>query len=290
MPDRAQRLVPWLVRVLWVALPFTVGPSLADALDARSGPVRGLCSVGLWAVWAVGMVASAVPHPVALTALRILAPAVLAAVVAAAASGHGSALAAGWAAMVLAWCFAPAVGAHCVNGPAYPNERRYLLRAPGPLLAGPLALAWAIAVGGACAGPLLLAARQWVWGGLTTAVGLPLAAVFLRSLHNLSRRWAVFVPAGLVLHDPLTLLDPILIRRQTIAVLRPAPATSDALDLSQGAPGLALEMCVTQPVSLTLVQPGRRLGHPQSTGKVLFTPTRPGALLDDARSRRIRVG
>ena len=290
MPDRAQRLVPWLVRVLWVALPFTVGPALAEALDARSGPVQGLCSVGLWAGWAAGMVAAAVPHPVALTVLRILAPAVLAAVVAAAVSGHESALAAGWAAMVLAWCFAPAVGAHCVNGPAYPNERRYLLRAPGPLLAGPLALAWAIAVAGACAGPLLLAARQWVWGGLATAAGLPLAVVFLRSLHNLSRRWAVFVPAGLVLHDPLTLLDPILVRRQTIAVLHPAPATSDALDLSQRAPGLALEMRMTQAVSLTLVQPGRRLGHPQSTDKVLFTPTRPGALLEEARSRRVRVG
>ena len=290
MPDRAQRLVPWLVRVLWAALPFTVGPTLADALDGTSGPVKALCSVGAWATWAAGMVASAVPHPVALTVLRVLAPGVVAAVVAAAVGGHGSALAAGWAAMVLAWSFAPAVGAQCVNGPAYPNERRYLLRAPGPLLAGPLALAWAIAVGGACVGPLLLAARQWVAGGLATAAGLPLAVVFLRSLHNLSRRWAVFVPAGLVLHDPLTLLDPILVRRQTITVLRPAPATTDALDLSQGAPGLALEMCLTQPVSLTLVQPGRRTGRPQLATKVLFTPTRPGALLDDARSRRIRVG
>jgi hypothetical protein len=284
-----QRLVPWVVRALWAALPFTVGPTLADALDTASRPVQVLCSVGLWTAWAAGMVAAAVPHPLSLTALRLLAPAGVAAVVGAAAAGHGSPLAGGWAVVVLAWCYAPPVGAHCVNGPAYPNERRYLLRAPGPLLAGPVGLAWALAVSGACAGPLLLAARQWVAGGLLSAVGLPLSVVFVRALHNLSRRWAVFVPAGLVLHDPLTLLDPVLFPRARIAVLRPAPATSDALDLSQRAPGLALEMALTQATSLTLVRPGQRLGRPESASKVLFTPTRPGAVLEDARSRRIRV-
>ena len=213
-----------------------------------------------------------------------------AAVVAAAVAGHPSALAAGWAVVALTWCFAPAFGAHCVNGPAYPNERRYLLRAPGPLLAGPLALAWALAAGGACAGPLLLGARQWVAGSLAAAVGLPVSVVLVRALHNLSRRWAVFVPAGMVLHDPLTLLDPVLMRRQTIAVLRPAPADSDALDLTQRAPGLALETALTEAVSLTPVRPGQRLGDPRPVTKLLFTPTRPGAVLADARSRRIKVG
>ena len=290
MPGRAQRLVPWAVRALWAGLPFTVGPTLAAALDPASRAVQVLCSLGLWAAWAAGMVAAAVPHPVALTALRLLAPAVVAAVVAAAVAGHPSALAAGWAVVALTWCFAPAFGAHCVNGPAYPNERRYLLRAPGPLLAGPLALAWALAAGGACAGPLLLGARQWVVGALAAAVGLPVSVVLVRALHNLSRRWAVFVPAGMVLHDPLTLLDPVLMRRQTIAVLRPAPADSDALDLTQRAPGLALETALTEAVSLTLVRPGQRLSDPRPVTKLLFTPTRPGAVLADARSRRIKVG
>jgi hypothetical protein len=281
--------VPWLVRVLWVALPFTVGPTLAAALRGASGPVRTLASAGLWAGWAAGMVAAAVPHPAALTALRILAPAVVAGVVAAALGGHPSALAGGWAAVVLAWALSPALGAHCVNGPAYPNERRYLLRAPGPLLAGPLALAWALAVAGAGAGPLLLAARQWVAGAVVTAVGVPVAVVLVRSLHNLSRRWAVFVPAGLVVHDPLTLLDPVLLRRQVVAALRPAAVGTTALDLTQGAPGLALEVALTEAVPLTLVRPGRRLGRPEKATALVFTPTRPGAVLAEARSRRIRV-
>lgn len=284
------RLVPWLVRALWAALPFTVGPVLADALDGASGPVRLLASAGLWAGWAAGMVAAAVAHPVALTALRVLAPAVVAAVIAAAAGGHRSALAAGWAVVTLAWVFSPAVGAHCVNGPAYPNERRHLLRAPGALLFGPLPLAWALALAGACAGPLLLAARQWVGGAGALVVGVPLAVVLVRSINNLSRRWVVFVPAGVVLHDPLTLVDPVLFVNRKITALQPATVGGESLDLTQGAPGLALELTLADEASLTLMKPGRRQGNTESTARVLFTPTRPGSVIDDARARRIRVG
>ena len=282
--------MPWLVRALWAALPFTVGPTLAAALEGASGPVRTVASTGLWAGWAVGMVAAALAHPATLTTLRVAAPAVAVFVTAAAVGGHPSPLAAGWSVVVVAWVFSPTVGAYCVNGPAYPNERRYLVRAPGTLLAGPLALAWGLAVGGVCGGPLLLAARRWLAGAVLTAFGAPVAVVLLRSLHNLSRRWVVFVPAGLVLHDPLSLLDPVLLRRQAVATLRPAPTDTSALDLTQGAPGLALELVLKEAASFTLVRPGRRLGRPQPASAVLFTPTRPGAVLDEARARRIPVG
>jgi hypothetical protein len=288
--SRAYRLVPWLVRALWAVLPFTVGPALADALDAASGPVRTVASTGLWLGWSVGMLASAAPHPVALTVLRVLAPAPAVVTAAAALAGHPSAVAAGWATVVLAWAFAPPVGAHCVNGPAYPNERRFLLRVPGPLLAGPLALAWVLLMAGGASGPLLLAARQWVAGSVCLVVGLPVAVLLARAFHNLSRRWVVFVPAGLVLHDPLTLLDPVLFRRQLIARLRPAVPADDVLDLTQAAPGLALELLLTEAVPVSVVRPGRREGRSESPVRLRFTPTRPGAVLEEARSRRVRVG
>jgi hypothetical protein len=279
-----------VVRIGWVALPFTAGPALADALDGCSTPVRTVASVALWAGWSSGMIASFVALPASLTAMRLLAPAAVAAVVAAAVDGHTSPLAAGWTALVLVWVFSPPLGAWCVNGPAYPNERRYLLRAPGALLAGPLALAWALAVAGAAAGPLLLAAHQWVLGGVLLAVGWPVAALAVRAVHNLARRWAVFVPAGLVLHDPMTLMDPVLFRRQMVAVLQPAGVEGDAVDLTQAAPGLALEMQLAEPVTLSLMKPGQRAGESRSTSRVLFTPTRPGAVLEDARTRRFTVG
>lgn len=284
------RLLPWLVRALWAALPFTTGPTLAAALDAASRPVQLLASTGLWAGWAVGMVAAFVPHPITLTTLRVVAPAAVVAALLAALGEHPSALAIAWAGVACAWAFAPAIGAAYVNGPAYPNERRFPLRPPGPLLAGPLPSAWVLSVAGIAAGPLLLAARQWVLGGLLLVVGWPLAFLLLKSIHNLSRRWAVFVPAGVVLHDPVVLFDPMLFRRQEITAFRPATdADTGSFDLSQRAPGLSIQMEFDEPATLTLLKPGKREGVAIHASAVRFTPTRPGAVLEEAARRRIRA-
>lgn len=282
------RVLPWLVRGLWAALPFTTGPALAAALNSASGPVQAVASTGLWLGWAIGMVATFAPHPLALTALRLIAPAAVVAAVLAAVADHPSALALAWAAVACAWSFAPAVGTACVNGPAYPNERRFLLRPPGPLLAGPLPLAWALSVAGIAAGPLLLGARQWVLGGVLLLVGWPVAALLLKSVHNLSKRWIVFVPAGVVLHDPVVLFDPMLFRRQDIIGFRPG-ANPAYFDLSQRAPGLGIEMELEELTTVTLLKPGRREGAAIHATGLRFTPTRPGAVLEEARRRRIAV-
>lgn len=283
-----ERLLPWLVRGLWAGLPFTTGPALAGALDSASRPVQLVASTLLWLGWAVGMVATFAPHPLALTALRVVAPAAVVGAMAAAAGGEPSALAVAWATVACAWAFAPAIGAMCVNGPAYPNERRFLLRPPGPLLAGPLPLAWALAVAGIAAGPLVLAAKQWVLGGVVLLVGWPVAGLLLKSMHNLSRRWAVFVPAGVVLHDPVVLFDPTLFRRQDITAFRPATAAdTGSYDLSQRAPGLGIQLELAETTTVTLLKPGRREGVAIHATGLRFTPTRPGAALEEARRRRL---
>jgi hypothetical protein len=284
------RILPWVVRLVWVGLPFTAGPVLAAALDDASRPVQLVGASGLWAGWAVGVAATFVALPVSLTALRVLAPAALVATVLAAAGGHASALALAWTGAAAGWIFHPDWGARCVNGPAYPNERRFLLRCPGPLLFGPLAVAWAATVTGLAAGPLLLAARRWVWGAVLTLVGVPLAALLLRGMHDLSRRWAVMVPAGLVLHDPMTVVDPVLFRRQSVTRLGPALEGTDALDLTQKSPGLALELALDEEAQLALVRPGHKLGPTTKARRILFTPTQPGALLDEAGHRRFPIG
>ena len=287
---RLQRLFPWMLRAAWAGLPFTVGPSLAAALDGRSRPVQVVASAGLWAAWAAVVAATLVPHPLGLTALRTAAPAALAAAVAAAVAGHASPLALGGAGLAVALAFLPETGVLFVNGPAYPGERRFPLRVPGPLALGVLPLSWALALGLPGAGALLLAAGRWVVGGLVLAVGLPVAVVLLRALHGLSRRWVVFVPAGVVLHDPLGLVDPVLFRRQVIQALRPAPAGTDSLDLTQRALGLALELVLTEKVPMTLVKPGSRLGEAGASARLVFTPTRPGAVLREAAARRLPTG
>lgn len=284
-----QRVTPWALRAAWVVLPFTAGPAFADALDARSGPVQAVASVGLWAAWAVALVATLVPHPVSLTAVRCVAPAAVAAVLAAAVDGAASPLALSTTALALAVALLPETGTAFVNGPAYPNERRFLLRAPAPLLVGVLGAVWALAVAPLVAGPLLLAARQWVAGALVAGAGGPLSVLLLRAVHGLSRRWLVFVPAGVVLHDHMALADPVLFRRQVVARMGPAPADTDALDLTQAAPGLGVELALTEEVALVRARPGRRLGEAVSASRILFTPTRPGAVLREAARRGLPV-
>ena len=145
-------------------------------------------------------------------------------------------------------------------------------------------------LGAPVVGILLLAAKEWVAGAAVVAVGLPLAIVLARSLHGLSRRWLVFVPAGVVLHDPISLLDPALFPRQMIEALRPAPADTDSLDLTQGALGLAIELVLTEKVPMTRAKPGHAGGEQGASARLLFTPTRPGRVLAEAAQRRVPVG
>ena len=176
-----------------------------------------------------------------------------------------------------------------VNGPAYPNERRYPLRVPGALLMGPLWVAGAVVVAAPAAGALLLADQQYAWGSVLTVLGSALAALAGRALFGLTRRWLVFVPAGVVLHDPLTLVDPVLFERSLIESLRAAPADTDSLDLTQGALGLEPRAAPTEKVPMVRAK-GRRGAESGSSARLLFTPTRPGRVLAAAAERRIPVG
>jgi hypothetical protein len=187
-----------------------------------------------------------------------------------------------------------AVGAVFVNGSAYGDERRFLLRAPAALLFGPLELAWAAAVAGIVTGPLLLGDERWVAGTVALLIGLPVALVAVRALHGLHRRWFVLVPTGTVLHDFSAVTESVMAPRRQIAGLAPAPAHGEALDLTMGAAGLALEQRFVDALTVS-PRPGRRPGtgavvEPVATQAVLFTPTRPGRLLAAASARRLPVG
>jgi len=279
----------WLsgMRVLWASLPWSAGWLLSEALQGPSERFAGVAGGGAWAFWALGLTAVLVPHTVSLTALRILAPGVLAAVGwAAAVTGATGAAAVGLAcgAVVTVGVLSPLVGDRFIDATSYGHERRLALRAPAPVLVGVLVPTWALTLGGMAAGPLLWAAGHWVLGPLVTVAGWLIAVAGMRALHGLARRWLVYVPAGLVLHDRLALAEPTLFRRPVIAAFGPAPAASDARDFTAGAGGLLFELRLTEPVTLT---PARSGGAPEKVQALLVAPTRPAAVLAEARKRRI---
>jgi hypothetical protein len=281
---------PWPARVTWLVLPVLVGPAVGEALDGASRPVQVVASVGAWAAWLGVLVATLVPTTVSLTALRTAAPgAALAAAAALVATGPGVASVVGLAATLCALLAALAAetAEAFVDGSSYGDERRLPLKVPAHLLAGPAELAWLAAAAGVCAGPLLLAARQWVPGTVALVAGVPLAWWGTRVLHTLARRWLVFVPNGVVVHDPLTLVDPVLVRRASVRSLGPAPADTQARDLTGGASGLALELRLAEPLSVLPVPARRRSPELVEVTALLVTPGRPGRVLAEAQRRRL---
>ena len=284
---RTPTLPLWILRAAWVLLLVSV-PALSDALDGRSGPVQVAAAVGLWLAWAVGLVATLVPSPVSLTVVRVLAPAGPAAAVAAAvagADGVASVVAIAAGVLVTIVALTAEIGQALVQASAYGDEARFLLRPPGPLLAGPLELAWAV-MAVAAVGPLLLAARAWVAGAIVTAFAVPLACLAARRIHRLSLRWFVYVPAGVVVRDPLVLADTAMVRRATVAALRLAPATTTATDLTARALGPAVEVTLVGPANVLMAGTfAERAGQTVAVDAFLVSPSRPGRLLAEGDRR-----
>ncbi|HMF04913.1 MAG TPA: hypothetical protein VKH17_08885 [Acidimicrobiia bacterium] len=288
----------WLVRLAWATLPITVGAAAGDALADWSTPPRTLAEVLLWAAWAVSLVALLAPHPVGLTTVRVVGPTfvVLALVVVVTGSADSVRAAVALVATSVAGALAialPAISFACANGVAYGDERRHPLRTPPALWLGPLPAAPLLVAAGVATGPLLLADGRVVAGVVVLLAGVPVAALAARSLHSLSTRWAVLVPAGLVVVDAMTLADPVLFMRERIESLRPVtrrerpPATT--VDLRLGARGGSVAMSLDRPTEVVRVRRGRgRAGVEQLTA-LCFATVYSAEFLASAAARRIRV-
>jgi hypothetical protein len=205
----------------------------------------------------------------------------------------GLAAVAGTAAVAAA-ALAPSVGFHFVNGAAYGDERRFPLRVPTALLLGPLPLAVLVVGLGPVAGPLLLAGGRYAAGVLAVLAGGPAAWAAGRSLYALSQRWAVLVPAGLVLKDPLTMVDPVLFPRERIGSLRPLPfpaaPADDIVDLRLGTVKGSLVLELTDDAVLYRTRGRQRGGEAVRARRLAFSPGLAAGLLADAAKRKIAAG
>ena len=261
-------------------------------MAGRSQLTKIVVETEFWTVWAVSWLAILIPRTGSLTGARILVPTSIAASLATLAAGASIPAGTTFVACALLATLAVLHGSTSdafVDGSSYGPERRFALRVPPLVAVTAVPITWIVATIGLAAPPLL-AARLWLPGALVLAVAVALSRPAVRSINGLSRRWIVFVPAGMVIHDPLKLTDAMLLARRSIVTLGPALAETDATDLSQGALGLSLQVDVVEPVGLNVRQGRSTTAAEVMTDRMIFTPLRPGALLESARDHRIPIG
>ncbi|MDQ1519037.1 MAG: hypothetical protein QOI55_110, partial [Actinomycetota bacterium] len=227
----------WCARVAWVLLPFTAGVALSNALDSWSRGPAIVAIVFLWAAWLAGAIALLAPRPWGFAVLRVVAPVALVTAALADASGVTRAVGVATAAIATVLALGAQIARASANALAYGDEDRYPLTVPSTLAFVPLPLAVAVVALGLVSGPLLLADGRVVLGLFALVAGLPLAALAANSVFSLSRRWFVLVPAGVVIVDPLTLADPVLLPREQLASITAGgrDRRDFALDLRLGA-------------------------------------------------------
>ncbi|MCU0261025.1 MAG: hypothetical protein MUE78_08405 [Ilumatobacteraceae bacterium] len=292
-PSDPVRWLPWLARLGWIVVGVVGSSVIGDAVADRSSTVATTAQVVASIAWLAGVFALVWASTFTLTLARVVVPLSGVAALACAVAGERGTALAGFAVAAVATSVVVhtgEVGRAYVQASAYGDEERHPLRPPlGLAIVSTLAwLLWAAAV---AIGPLLLAARGWVIGGLlavAAAAGVPL---LLPRWHQLARRWLVLVPAGVVVHDPVVLAETLMLRRSQVARLRLAPADTGALDLTGPASGHALELATTESVTALLVPPpGGDTARAVHLTACLVSPSRPGAALRSAAARRLPVG
>ena len=285
----------WLTLLLWVTQPFALGPLIADALQGVSGELSNAAlkagSVAAWVLWLVVLVSLAVRLPVSLTVARIgLGNAFLLSVWAATFASQTLTVVLGIAVSLSACATAlvPGVADCYINGASYGEEKRFVLRAPGPVLLFFVVPACMIVFFGATGGLLLLLNQVWFWGVLATVGGLPSAVLAFNALYRLTDRFIVFVPNGLVLHDRNVLREPVLLSKRDLVGLAPAEVDTNATDLTASALGLALEVKLRAPIKLSLVS-GRNSTEEHQIKSLLISPSCPADVMQTAKQRGITV-
>lgn len=281
----------WCARLTWVLLPVSAGGALSDALAGWSTAPARVAVVLLWTAWAIGLVALLAPRSWGLTALRVVAPAAVILAVASVPSTSAGPAALAVSSSIVAGVFALSapVAQAAGNSIAYGDEMRFPLRVPTSLLLGPVPLAVVLVGAGAGAGPVLIADGRVLLGVAVTTLGLAIAFALIRSLHALARRWLVLVPAGIVLVDPLTLADPVLMRREHITALGREPtadAAAAALDLRLGTRAGTITLTLNQDQFFARRR-GRRDSELRDADVVLVSLVRPAAMVALAGERRI---
>jgi hypothetical protein len=295
-PTLVRPVALWVLRVVWITLPLTAGPAAAAVLDSWSAALGVAGEVLLWVSWAGGLLAVLAPNTTTVTFARAIAPTYVVLAIGTAIDGAPSALAVTGAiaatlvAAVLVSGSDLAIAA--ANATSYGDELRVPLRTPPALFLGVLPGARLLAVAAVVAPVLLFAGGQWVVGAVTLVIGAALLAVLPRRLVQLARRWAVLVPAGFVVVDPMTLADPLLFLREhvlRIAAVTVGSAPAGVTDLRLGATRGSIGAWFDEDAEITLAGRGRTPATTIRTPAICIAVVRNAEFLRLAAARRLRV-
>jgi len=290
----------WPLRAAWLLAPVLAGSGIGVLIQRFGDTGRTLTEGWFWLLWFAGMLAALVPTTLSLTAIRVLAPGLgITLLITGVLEGFGSSILLGVVYSIVATgvAYMPIVGDQMVNGSAYGSERRMALRPPAFALAGPIQLAFGAVIAGLGIGPWLIAAGRYWLGVPLLILGLGLAWAGFRVLHQLARRWLVFVPAGFVIHDHVQLVESILMQRSTVVSLGLVTSSDigetpdgslPVTDLTAGSNGMPLVATLSEPTSF-----GQRIKREvvnSEASRIMFSPSLPGAALAEARIRAIPIG
>ena len=237
-------------------------------------------TVELWTLWAIVTIALWILHPLSLTVARCVAPVIMVHLIV----GFGDANSTAWAiAGVICAILASLVifnseyGNLHVQAGAYGDERRFLLRIPVSLFI-PVGLVYLLLVAAVTFTPLLLADEQWVLGGVVLVLSGGLLWKLAPRLYQLAKRWLVFVPAGIVIHDSTMLSEVLMLRKGQVLSIELAPSESQAIDLSGFTRGIPLEVGMREIIDVRLTPFAARILKTTDALHVqafLIAPTRP---------------
>ena len=288
---RLEDVLHMMLRISLSCLPF-IGSGVGGLLDDRSAAVQMTGTTLAWAVWGTVVIASFISHPITLTVLRIGTPVVASFMIFGVfnqGTSGGKIICAAVSIAVLLLSFSAEIGSIYVQASAYGDEKRFALRPPVVLIA-PILLSALIADLSIISLPLLVAAKDWPVAAVSLA-GLYVSAKYLLPrIHSLSRRWLVFVPAGVVIHDEIVLSINLMIRKQELSQIQLARENSAAADLSALTWGVPLEFSFNKPLDVSLTSIGAKhlntvsAIHAQS---ILISASRPGAVLDAYNTKKI---
>ena len=273
----------WSMRILVGCLPF-VGAGVGALLETRSTAIQIVGTVLAWLIWGLIVLASFISHPISLTVLRMGTPVVASFLVFIAATDQGSTLqvinaAIGFAVLLIS--FSAEIGSIYVQASAYGDERRFLLRPPVAFVA-PVAISVVIVDFFIIATPMFFAAQIWL-AGVISLIGLAACITFMAPrIHQLSRRWLVFVPAGFVVHDEIVLSINLMIKKQELVDIQLARDDTQAADLSALTWGVPLELSFNKTLDVSLTAIGAR--HLKTVSaihatSIIIAPSRPGTVL-----------